>query len=40
VRVDQIREFKQFETPQSTPMVANAGKPLQTAAIIPSASVK
>jgi peptidoglycan/xylan/chitin deacetylase (PgdA/CDA1 family) len=41
VRVDQIQEFKQYETPQTAPAVAQSGgTPLRTAANIPSASVK
>lgn len=41
VRVDQIQEFKQYETPQTAPAVANAtGSALRTAANTAPASIK
>ena len=41
VRVDQIGEFKQYETPLTAPAVADAAsKTLRTASNVPSADVK
>jgi len=40
VRVDQIGEFKQYETPLTAPAVADASEPLRTAVNIPPASIK
>jgi peptidoglycan/xylan/chitin deacetylase (PgdA/CDA1 family) len=40
VRIDQVPQYKQFETPQAPPAVADVGSPLRSAALLPSADVK
>lgn len=40
VRVDQIPEYRQYETPQSAPAVADIGTPLRAAELAPANAVK
>ncbi len=39
-RIDQVQEYKPYETPETAPAVATTGMPVRAAALVPPAAVK